>query len=55
MRYAAPKMVNQMSAKRANSSVKENDLPNIPHVFISSIAQTGLQELKDIIWKALNE
>jgi GTP-binding protein len=33
----------------------EKDLPeNIPHVFISSVAQKGLQELKDIIWKAIS-
>lgn len=31
------------------------ELPaNIPHVFISSVTQTGLQELKDILWDALN-
>ena len=29
------------------------DLP--PHVFISSVAQTGLAELKDRIWQMLNE
>lgn len=27
----------------------------IPHVFISSVAQTGLMELKDQLWKYLNE
>lgn len=33
----------------------EKDLPeNIPHVFISSVAQKGLQELKDMIWKAIS-
>jgi GTPase len=32
------------------------ELPkNIPHVFISSLTQKGLQELKDILWKTLNE
>ena len=32
------------------------DLPaDIPHVFISSITQQGLGELKDMLWKALNE
>ena len=32
------------------------ELPNgIPHMFISSIEQTGLQELKDRLWKMLNE
>jgi len=32
----------------------EKYLPNIPHVFISSVTQKGLVELKDIIWRALN-
>ncbi len=31
------------------------DLPNIPCVFISSVANTGLTELKDELWNALNE
>lgn len=31
------------------------DLPEgVPHVFISSIAQQGLMELKDMLWKELN-
>jgi GTP-binding protein len=30
------------------------DLPPIPHLFISSVAQQGLLELKDLIWKHLN-
>ncbi len=30
-------------------------LPKIPTVFISSVAQQGLQELKDNIWRTLNE
>ncbi|HTS44869.1 MAG TPA: GTPase ObgE [Puia sp.] len=34
----------------------EEELPkNIPHVFFSSIMQTGLDVLKDMLWKALNE
>jgi GTP-binding protein len=33
----------------------EKELPkNIPHVFISSVTRTGLQELKDLLWKTLN-
>lgn len=28
--------------------------PEIPTVFISSVTQTGITELKDLIWKALN-
>jgi GTP-binding protein len=31
----------------------EQDLPNIPYVFISSVAQKGITELKDMIWKEL--
>ena len=32
------------------------ELPqNIPHVFISSATNMGLNELKDLLWKALNE
>ncbi len=33
----------------------EKDLPNLPYVFISSVAQNGLPELKDLIWKALTQ
>lgn len=33
----------------------ERDLPDVPYVFISSIAQQGLAELKDLIWQKLNE
>ena len=33
----------------------EKKLPaDLPHVFISSVAQTGLDELKEQLWKALN-
>jgi GTP-binding protein len=33
----------------------KQELPaDIPYVFISSVAQTGLQELKDTIWQMLN-
>jgi len=31
------------------------DLPEIPWLFISSVAQKGLQQLKDILWKELND
>ena len=31
------------------------DLPKIPYVFISSVAQQGLLELKDMLWKEINE
>jgi GTP-binding protein len=34
----------------------EKELPkNIPHIFISSLTQKGLIELKDLLWKTLNE
>jgi GTP-binding protein len=33
----------------------KKDIPNIPHVFISSVAQKGIVELKDLIWKHLND
>jgi GTP-binding protein len=33
----------------------KTDIPdNIPYTFISSVAQMGLLELKDNIWRALN-
>ena len=32
----------------------EKELPDVPYIFISSVAQTGLLALKDMIWKALN-
>lgn len=32
----------------------EKDLPDLPYVFISSVAQSGLTELKDMIWEKLN-
>lgn len=32
----------------------KNDLPKIPYVFISSVTQQGLVELKDMLWKAIN-
>ncbi len=30
------------------------DLPKVPYLFISSVAQQGLQELKDLLWKSIN-
>jgi len=32
----------------------ETDLPDIPHLFISSVAQLNIQKLKDLIWNTLN-
>jgi len=33
----------------------EETLPDVPYVFISSVAQKGLSQLKDMIWEKLNE
>ncbi len=34
----------------------EKELPkNIPHIFISSATQKGIIQLKDLLWKVLNE
>ena len=33
----------------------KKELPRIPHVFISSHTGNGLMELKDMLWKSLNE
>jgi len=33
----------------------KQDLPGVPWVFISSVAESGLQELKDLIWSKVNE
>jgi GTP-binding protein len=32
----------------------EKDLPEIPYLFISSVAQQGLTELKDLLWDKIN-
>ena len=32
----------------------EKDLPKIPYIFISSVAEQGLMELKDMIWEKIN-
>lgn len=34
--------------------LKEELPEGIPHIFISSVAQQGITELKDMLWKALN-
>jgi GTP-binding protein len=34
----------------------QKELPEeVPHIFISSVANKNIQELKDLLWKALNE
>jgi len=32
----------------------DNEMP-VPYLFMSSVAQQGLSELKDVLWKKLNE
>ncbi len=33
----------------------EKDLPEVSHIFMSSVAQQGLVELKDLLWAAIND
>lgn len=33
----------------------DKDFKNIPYLFISSVAQQGLTELKDKLWQMLNQ
>ncbi len=35
-------------------SEMKQDLPDVPSIFISSVAQTNLNELKDLLWKYLS-
>ena len=37
------------------SEIKKELPEDLPSLFISSVAQQGLTELKDLIWKKLNE
>jgi GTP-binding protein len=32
-----------------------NKLPDLPHIFISSITGEGIKSLKEMLWQALNE
>ena len=34
--------------------ITDEEFKNIPYLFISSVAQQGLTELKDTLWKMLN-
>jgi len=33
----------------------KSELPDIPYAFISAITQTGLAQLKDVLWQAMNK
>lgn len=36
--------------------ILSQDLPeDLPHVFISAVSGYGIQELKDVLWKAIND
>lgn len=41
--------------KAEMKSVLDRELKNVPYLFISSVARQGLQELKDRLWKLLND
>ena len=38
-----------------HTRIKRSLPRGIPHVLISSVGQTGLKELKDLLWEALHE
>ena len=54
-----PRVLAITKADMADEELKEMlepELPkHIPHIFISSVAQTGIAELKDMLWKIINE
>ncbi len=41
--------------KAAIQQKLDSDFKDVPYIFISSVAQQGLQELKDMLWERLNE
>jgi len=43
-----------MLDEELKSEITEELPKGVPHLFISSVAQSGLQELKDTLWKMLN-
>jgi GTP-binding protein len=43
-----------MLDEELTAAIKAELPADIPHVFISSITQKGLVELKDLLWKVLN-
>ena len=47
-------MLDEELKQEINASIKDA-FSDIPYLFISSVAQTGLQELKDLLWKNLNK
>jgi len=47
-------MLDEELKAELNEQLKEA-FKEVPYVFISSVAQTGLQELKDKLWEILNK
>ncbi len=45
----------EMLDEELKAAVKKELPTNVPHIFISSLTQLGLTDLKDLLWKALNE
>ncbi len=37
------------------NDIKKELPPNVPNIFISSLTNKNLTELKDLLWKVLNE
>jgi GTP-binding protein len=53
-----PHLLAVTKADMLDDELKEEmrkELPNVPALFISSVAQQGIAELKDMLWKAINE
>lgn len=44
-----------MLDKELQSAIKKELPDHIPHLFVSSVSQTGLTELKDLLWQSLNK
>lgn len=45
----------EMLDDELKAAIKKELPANVPHIFISSVTQQGLNDLKDLLWKALNE
>ena len=45
----------EMLDDELQAAIKKELPPSIPHIFISSVTGKGITELKDLLWKTLNE
>lgn len=45
----------EMLDDELKAAIKKELPADVPHIFISSVTQQGLNDLKDLLWKALNE